>query len=200
MDAMGIDVIYSGSQKVLGVPPGTAPVSFSPAARAKMEARSTKVQSYYFDMDLVGTYWGVDGVKAAYHHTGMISNYYALREGLAILGEEGLVQTWDRHRSNAEILWRGLEDLGLKLFVKDPAERLVTVTTIEVPDGVDWLAVNTYIMNKYSLEIAGGLGPTVGKVWRVGIMGYNAQEEKVKLVLTALKDALQHVGWLKTEL
>ena len=66
-----------------------------------------------------------------------------------------------------------------------------------VPEGVVWSDVTAYIMRKYTLEIAGGLGPTVGKVWRVGIMGHNARPGTVALVLHAMEDALAHVGWLK---
>ena len=77
----------------------------------------------------------------------------------------------------------GLERLGLKLFVKDPKARLATVTTVEVPPGVTWTDVTTFLMKKYNLEISGGLGPTVGKVFRIGLMGHNARPGNVELVL-----------------
>lgn len=51
------------------------------------------------------------------------------------------------------------------------AHRLVTVNTIKVPEGIDWAAVAKDAMDTYAVEIAGGLGPSVGKVWRVGLMG-----------------------------
>ena len=62
----GVDVVYSGSQKVLGAPPSTAPISFSPRARDKMAARKTKVQSFYFDMEWLAQYWGVDNSPRVY--------------------------------------------------------------------------------------------------------------------------------------
>lgn len=65
-----------------------------------------------------------------------------------------------------------------------------------MPEGVDWAALVKNAMDTYSVEIAGGLGPTVGKVWRVGIMGYNAQPQNVELVLAAFKDGLQKQGRL----
>jgi alanine-glyoxylate transaminase / serine-glyoxylate transaminase / serine-pyruvate transaminase len=68
---------------------------------------------------------------------------------------------------------------------------------VQVPDGVDWAKVIANAMDKYSLEIAGGLGPTVGKIWRVGVMGYNATEANVALVVTALKDGLEQQGYKK---
>ena len=64
-----------------------------------------------------------------------------------------------------------------------------------VPAGVVWSDVTSYIMRTYELEIAGGLGPSVGKVWRIGVMGHNARPGNVELVLAAMRDALNHVGW-----
>jgi len=87
-------------------------------------------------------------------------------------------------------LHKGLEDLGLQLFVKNPKCRLPTLTAVEVPEGVDWKFVIDHLMTKYQIEIAGGLGATAGKIWRIGLMGYNSTEENVDRVLDALGDAL----------
>ena len=67
---------------------------------------------------------------------------------------------------------------------------------MQVPEGVDWAAVNANAMSKYSVEIAGGLGGTVGKAWRVGIMGHNATPANVELVLAAFRDGLRQQGRL----
>ena len=197
LDQSGVDVTYSGSQKCLGAPPGSAPFSMSQRARDKLAARKSKVQSYYFDANLFAAGWGVDGKPRWYHATAPINSFYQLRESLAMLAEEGLEAAWARHAAAAQQLYVGLERLGLKLYVKDPAHRLATVTTVEVPEGVLWSDVTAFIMHKYQLEIAGGLGPSVGKVWRIGIMGDNARPGNVALVLAALEDALTHLGWLK---
>ncbi|CAI5521402.1 unnamed protein product [Closterium sp. Naga37s-1] len=164
VDAWGVDAIYSGSQKCLSAPVAPSPLSLSERARAKLANRSTPVQSYYFDMNLVGEYWGVDGQPRKYHHTGLVTNVNAMREALAMLAEEGLENVWQRHRSQAELLWAGLQELGLDLFVEDHDSRLPTVTTVKVPEGVEWTKVTGHLMSKFNLEIAGGLGPTVGKV------------------------------------
>lgn len=68
---------------------------------------------------------------------------------------------------------------------------------LQVPEGVDWAAIVKNAMDTYSVEIAGGLGPTAGKVWRVGIMGYNAKPQNVALVLEAFRDGLRKQGKLK---
>ena len=202
VDDQKIDVVYSASQKCLGAPVAPSPLSLSPCAREKLGNRSDSVQSYYFDMNLVGEYWGVDdGVGRKYHHTGMVSNVYALREALAMLAEEGLESSWRRHLASAQKLWRGLEALGLELFVPDPKEWLPTVTTVKVPHDVEWSAVTKYMMEhgwveiEIEVEIAGGLGPTADKVWRIGVMGFNAKLANVALLLEALKEALDHVGF-----
>ncbi|XP_018423412.1 PREDICTED: serine--pyruvate aminotransferase isoform X2 [Nanorana parkeri] len=192
MDKQGIDILYSGSQKVINAPPGTAPISFSEAASKKIFSRKTKPPSLYLDLNWLANYWGCDGKPRVYHHTGPVTNFYSLREGLAILAEKGLECSWEQHRETALRFHKGLEDLGLKLFVKDPALRLPTVTTVKVPDGYDWKDITTYIMKKYSIEITGGLGPSAGKVLRIGLMGYNATKVNVDRVLEALRDALQH--------
>ncbi|KAK9843347.1 hypothetical protein WJX74_010741 [Apatococcus lobatus] len=194
-DDWGIDAIYSGSQKVLGAPPGAAPLFFSERAFQKLRNRKTPVASYYFDLNLVGDYWGWFN-KRFYHHTGMVSNWYGVREALAMTADEGLDHLWQRHGNCAQMLWGGLSSMGLEPLVEVEAERLATVNTIKVPEGVDWAAVNANAMSKYSVEIAGGLGGTVGKAWRVGIMGYNATPANVELVLAAFRDGLRQQGRL----
>ena len=93
----------------------------------------------------------------------------------------------------AEKLYQGLEEIGLECFIAAPGARNPTVTTIKVPEGVDWKAVTDYAMEKYKLDIAGGLGPTAGKVWRIELMGQNAKVDKVEFILSVLEEAISHV-------
>ncbi len=120
----------------------------------------------------------------------MVTNIYTLREALSLIQEEGLAEAWTRHHAAAERLWEGLESMGLELFISDPALRLPTVTTVKVPEGVNWQDVTSHMMTKHKIEMSGGLGPTAGKVWRIGIMGYNAGPQQVNRLLAALKEAL----------
>ena len=145
----------------------------------------------------VGNYWGwFEGVPRAYHHTGMVSTWYGLREALAIVAEEGLPRLWARHAAVADRLWAGLQGLGLEPYAA-PGDGLITVNTIAVPAGVDAAAVCAHALAEYNLEIAGGLGPSAGQAWRVGVMGYNAANENVDLVVAALRSALAAQGWDK---
>ncbi|KAK3531429.1 hypothetical protein QTP70_020516, partial [Hemibagrus guttatus] len=193
MDQQKIDILYTGSQKALNAPPGTAPISFNERACQKMFNRKTKPVSYLLDMTHLSNYWGNDGKAARmYHHTGPVSGFFSLRESLSILTEKGLENSWRQHREVAEYLWKGLEDLGLQLFIKDKDLRLPSVTTITIPEGYDWKELLTYMMKHHQMEMTGGLGPSIGLVLRVGLMGYNCNTFNADKVLAALADALKH--------
>jgi len=195
-DKLEIDVIYTGSQKVLGVPPGTAPISFSDRAVTAFKARTKAPCSFYLDLDWLGQYWNCwEGKGRIYHHTGPVNTMYGLREGLAMVAEEGLENCWRRHRLAADTLQAGIAELGLEMFVPDPKARLPTVNTIKIPEGIDAVAVCGHCMKNQLVEISGGLGPSAGKVWRIGVMGNNANTDTVSKVLAAFKDALAAQGW-----
>jgi len=186
-DAWGLDVAYSGSQKCLSSPSGLAPITFGPRALARIANRKTPIANWYMNSELLGKYWF--GSPRAYHHTAPMHLFYALREGLRLVAEEGLAARWARHQAVAERLWAGLGALGLEPHV--PLEiRLPSLTTVRVPAGVDAAAVSKRLLTEYNIEIAGGLGDLAGKVWRVGLMGYNARPESVAVLLRALADVL----------
>jgi len=191
IDDWGIDLVYSATQKCLNAPPGLAPLSANDRVREAIAARKTKVASWYFDLSLLSTYWGADRV---YHHTAPISMVYALREALSMAHEEGLDARWARHQASADLLWQGLEEMGLRPFV--PLEyRAPTLTTIEVPDGLDDAAVRRRLLNDYSIEIAGGFGPLKGKIFRVGLMGAGSTPRNVLTFLGALDASLRAEGY-----
>ncbi|XP_062987609.1 alanine--glyoxylate aminotransferase [Elgaria multicarinata webbii] len=192
MDQQGIDILYSGSQKVLSAPPGASPISFSKRARNKISTRKTKPISFYLDMEELTKYWGCDDNPRKYHHTAPINTFFCLREALAILAEKGLENSWKIHKENSQYLCAGLQKLGLQLFVNEPDARLPTVNTVFVPKGYDWKEITEYIMKNHGIEISGGLGASAGKVLRIGLMGYNSTKFNVDRILNALEDALQH--------
>lgn len=186
LDAWGVDLAYSCSQKGLGCPPGASPFTMSPRAVEKLQQRQTKVANWYLDMLLLGKYWGAE---RTYHHTAPINLYYALREALRLLAEEGLANSWQRHQKNVEYLWEGLENLGLSMHVEQEY-RLPTLTTVCIPTGVDGKAIARQLLNEHNIEIGGGLGELAGKVWRVGLMGFNSRKESVDQLLAALRQVL----------
>jgi alanine-glyoxylate transaminase/serine-glyoxylate transaminase/serine-pyruvate transaminase len=195
VDRWGLDAVYSGTQKCLAAPCGLAPVTFSQRALEALSARRRPVQSWYLDLTLVQRYWGKD---RAYHHTAPIQMVYALHEALRLLHEEGLEERWARHERNARALWAGLEALGLELFVR-PSERLVPLTAVRVPAGIDEARVRAALLANHSLEIGGGLGPLKGQIWRIGLMGQGSSRRNVDVVLAALSAALGEQGWRRRD-
>ncbi|XP_030380957.1 serine--pyruvate aminotransferase, mitochondrial [Scaptodrosophila lebanonensis] len=193
MDEWKVDVAYTGSQKALGAPAGITPISFSKRALTHIRQRKTKPKVYYFDILLVGQYWGCYGMPRIYHHTISSTLLYGLREALANFCAMGLKSVVHRHKECSTRLQLGIEELGLEMFVAHESERLSTVNAIKVPFGVDWRKVAEYAMRKYNLEISGGLGPTVEHVFRIGLMGENATVEKVDMVLSILHEAIQSI-------
>ncbi len=186
LDEWGIDLAYSCSQKGLGCPPGLAPFTMGSRALEKLHNRRTQVANWYLDMSLLSRYWGNE---RTYHHTAPINMNYGLREALRLVAEEGLEARWQRHQANAELLWEGLADLGLSCHV-DKEFRLPTLTTVCIPEGVDAKAVARRLLSEYNIEISGGLGELAGRVWRIGLMGFNSRPENVLLLLEALKRVL----------
>ncbi len=184
IDAWGVDVAFSATQKSMSAPPGLAPVTVSPQAREVLRNRKTPVGNWYFDLSLLEKYWGDE---RTYHHTAPINMNYALRESLRLVQEEGLEKRFARHRANAEMLWAGLEDMDLSLMVPEEY-RLTTLSTPMVPPGVDSLEVRKKLLSDYNVEIAGGFGPLMGKIWRIGLMGYSSRRENVLLLLAALRE------------
>ncbi len=188
MDKWGIDAVYSGSQKCLSCTPGLSPVSFSERAIERVKSRTTPVQSWFLDLNLVLGYWQSAG-KRTYHHTAPINPMYGLHEALVILEEEGLENAWARHRSMHEKLKGGLEGMGLK-YVVEASARLPQLNSIYVPEGVDEAAIRARLLNEFNLEIGAGLGDMAGKIWRIGLMGYSAKQANVDYCLKALKACL----------
>ena len=191
VDDWGIDVCYSGTQKCLGAPPGLAPITLSESAMELVKSRETQVQSFYFNLQDLESYWGQ---SRSYHHTAPISMTYALREALRMMMEEGIENRIDRHARVAGALRAGLEALGLELLA-DPDYRLNPLTTVRIPDGIDDAQIRAALLNDYAIEIGGGLGEFRGNAWRIGLMGDSARDRNVLALLSALEQLLNANGY-----
>lgn len=191
VDENGIDIAYSCTQKGLGCPPGLSPVTVGPRALERLRARKTTIHTWYLDLQLLDSYY----TGKRYHHTASATMFYALREGLAIVHEEGLENRWQRHHKNHKAFVAGIEAMGLSMLVEDPANRLWTLNTPRVPEGVDDAKVRGHLLEKRSIEISGGFGPLAGKVFRIGLMGYGSTAENVLLILEAFGEALEVAGY-----
>jgi alanine-glyoxylate transaminase/serine-glyoxylate transaminase/serine-pyruvate transaminase len=188
VDEWGIDAIYSCTQKCISAPPGLSPVSFSSKALEVMDARKTKIQSFYLDLSLLRKYW--TGTKRAYHHTAPISMFYAAHEALRMLHEEGLEARFKRHKQNHEILRDGLESMGFEFLVA-PQFRIPMLNAVKIPAGFDDVTVRSRLLNEYNIEIGAGLGDFAGKIWRIGLMGESCTINHINLLLTALKQIMK---------
>ncbi len=187
IDAWGVDIAYSGTQKCLGCPPGLSPMTVSPRAVERLLPRPA---SWYLDLNMIARYVTGEGARA-YHHTAPISMVFALWAALGTVLEEGLEQSQARHAACGEALWRGLSDLGLDLFAVE-GHRLPELTTVWVPESKrsEEAALRGELLRRYGIEIGGGLGAYAGKLWRIGLMGHTARARNVTLLLSALEELL----------
>ena len=188
VDEWQLDAVYSGSQKCLACMPGLSPVTFSETALDKVRSRSTRVQSWFLDLNLVMGYWNSDGGRS-YHHTAPVNAIYSLHESLLMLHEEGIENTWARHRENHLLLVEGLEAMGLEMPVPEES-RLPQLNTVKIPQGADDAKVRKTLLEEFNLEIGAGLGDLAGKVWRIGLMGESSRPENVRYCLDALAQVI----------
>ena len=191
LDARGIDIAYSCTQKCLAGPPGLSPISFSERAVDVIRKRKTPIQSFYLDMTLLENYW--HGENRSYHHTVSMSMIYALREALRVVLEEGLTARYERHELNANALLAGAKSIGLQPAAEE-GHRAPMLTTLHIPDGIDDAIIRKRLIMDYGIEIGAGLGIFAGKAWRIGLMGESANERNVMLVLNALEKLLIECG------
>ncbi len=190
-DRTGIDIAYSCTQKGLSCPPGLSPLALSQRAMDWLRARGTSPRSWYLDLKLIHDY---STVSHRYHHTAPISMFYALREALLVIAEEGIENRWERHRRCHKFFVREIEAMGLHVHVP-AAHRIPTLNTVLVPSGVDDAKVRKRLLEGPGIEVAGGFGPLAGKVFRIGVMGPLATEESLQFFLAEFKKALKAEGY-----
>lgn len=187
VDDWKIDAIYTGSQKNLSAPPGLSPISFSEAAVKVLENRKTKVQSWFFDLSMVKNYW--EGAKRAYHHTAPVSSIFAMHEALNLVLDEGLENRWARHTDIHHYLKNKLEALGFRFLVEEKY-RLPNLNAVYLPEGQDEAKLRADLLNKFDIEVGGGLGVFAGKIWRIGIMGESCTRNHVNMLVGALEELM----------
>lgn len=187
VDANGIDIAYSCSQKALGCPPGLAPITVSERGLERLHHRQWTIPHWYLDLRLLEEYYDA---AHRYHHTLPISMFYALRRALSLAVEEGLEARYDRHRRAHLALVAGLEKMGVRMHVAE-GRRAWTLNTPRVPAGVDDAQVRRRLLEGQGIEILGGFGPLAGKVFRIGLLGVLATENDVAFLLDHFGAALR---------
>jgi alanine-glyoxylate transaminase / serine-glyoxylate transaminase / serine-pyruvate transaminase len=185
MSDWGIDYSYTGSQKCLSAPPGVAPVAFSSAAIEAVHNRKKRVPLWYADLEGLQAYWD----RREYHHTVPVQLHYALDAALTAALEEGLVARAERVAQVGAAALCALETIGFTAFVANPAERLPTVLAVRLPDSVQDVPVRS-ALREHGVIVTGGLGETVGKIWRLGLMGESARPNVYHKFFAALEKVL----------
>jgi len=185
MDAWGLDVVVSGSQKGLMLPPGLGFCALSDKAWAMNT--TSRLPKYYFDLAAERR----TVVKNEAHFTPAVSIVVGLRTVLEMLDREGLANVFKRHDRLARATRAGAEALGLGLFCK--ATPSPAVTAVIAPPGLDSEQVVTAYSKTHNITIAGGQGEMKGRIFRLGHMGY-AAEFDVIVALAALEQVLADLG------
>jgi len=163
MDAWGIDVVVTGSQKAWMAAPGLAMVAASERGWAAME--TAKMPRFYLDLRRHRD----SHASGQTPWTPALAVVYQVDEGLRLLGEEGRENVFARHAACAAATRAGLEALGFRLFA-DPAHASQTVTAAWIPDGMEWKPFNGALKER-NLVLAGGQAHLTGKIFRVGHLG-----------------------------
>lgn len=204
-DTWGLDAVSAGLQKCLGGPAGSAPVTLSERAVAKVRKRrhveagirgvddvgvGTRIRSNYFDMSQILDYWSPSRLN---HHTEASTMLYAAYECARLLADEGVDDAVARHELNGRAMAEGIRALGLGIY-GDQANRMNNVIGVVIPDGVDGDGARRALLDDHAIEIGTSFGPLHGRIWRVGVMGYNARRDAVMNTLNGLEAVLRRGG------
>lgn len=207
VDTWQIDAVSAGLQKCLAGPSGSAPLTVNDrVARVVERRRHTErgirsandsegeggiIRSNYFDLAMLMDYWSERRLN---HHTEATSMLYAARECARILLNEGLASAFARHALASRAIVAGLQAMGLTLF-GDLAHKMHNVTGVIIPAGIDGERVRAALLEDFNIEIGTSFGPLVGKIWRIGTMGYNCRKDAVFCTLGALDAVLAGAGY-----
>jgi alanine-glyoxylate transaminase/serine-glyoxylate transaminase/serine-pyruvate transaminase len=188
MDDWGIDVVLTAAQKCFGAPPGLAIDVFSERAVAKRRSLPS-IPAYYSD---ILRWLPIMKEPTKYFSTPCVNEIRSFREGTKIMLEEGMPARFERHRKNARAIRAALQALGFGLFT-EPEFRADTLSVVAYPAGVEDKAFRAgYSRN--GVVVAGGLGETAGKVFRMGHMG-NLTAADILFAFGAMEKTLSELGY-----
>ncbi|WP_368929105.1 alanine--glyoxylate aminotransferase family protein [Mixta calida] len=206
-DAWGLDAVSAGMQKCLGGPSGTSPITLSARmaetirqrkrveqgirTAAHQDGEDEMIWSNYFDLGMIMDYWGPERLN---HHTEATTALFGARECARLLLQEGMDNAIARHQLHGEALLRGIQAMELETF-GDLRHRMNNVLGVVIPAGINGEQVRARMLEDFGIEIGTSFGPLIGKVWRIGTMGYNARKDCVMQTLCALEAVLNHLGF-----
>lgn len=203
VDEWKIDIAIAGTQKCVSVPSGLSLITYNDRVKTVLDSRYQKelglskdfrnerhINNNYLDLSQLQRYWSDERIN---HHTEATSMIYALHEGLRLLVNEGIENSYKRHLLNDEAIQAGIKAMGLDIY-GDIDTKMPTVTPVLIPKGIDGEGVREMLLNEFGVEIASSFGPLNGKVWRIGNMGYSSRKENVLQVLGAFEASLIYQG------
>ncbi|MDK2781692.1 MAG: alanine-glyoxylate transaminase / serine-glyoxylate transaminase / serine-pyruvate transaminase [Archaeoglobi archaeon] len=193
MDEWNVDVIFTGSQKGLGIPPGLAITVFSERALSAWDSRRTPVESYYCDIGLwMPVMEAYERGEAKYFATPATNMIRALWRSLKILLEEGIEKRVRRHQIIGETFREAIKAMNMKIVPKSDEIAANTLTVISLPNGIDDPSFRKEV-RKRGVVLAGGLGELAGKTTRIGHIGL-VDGNEVFSTIGAIEGALQSLG------
>jgi len=185
MDKWGVNVLLTGSQKSLMIPPGLAFISFDDKAWKLVE--SSNLPKYYFDMKKARK----SIAKRTTPYTPGVSLVYQQLEALKIIKEQTIEGIIEHHRILGDATRAAVKALGLELFAKAPGNILTSVRT---PDGIDGKELVNLMQKKYSAYISGAQDPMKGKFFRIAHLGYMGGFDVI-IAISALEMVLSEMGY-----
>jgi alanine-glyoxylate transaminase/serine-glyoxylate transaminase/serine-pyruvate transaminase len=188
MDDWEIDVILTAAQKCFGAPPGLAICVFSERAMAKRKSLAS-VPAYYSD---ILRWLPIMKEPSKYFSTHGVNEIRAFSVATKMMLEEGMEARFARHKKNARAIRAALSALGFGIFTEEPFQA-ETLTLATYPEGVEDLAFRS-ALSQNDVVVAGGLGETAGKVFRIGHMG-NLSRDQIFFALAAMENALASLGY-----
>ena len=187
MDAWGADVIVSGSQKGLMLPPG---LSFTAASEKALAAsKANKLPRAYWDWQEMIAF----NAKGFFPYTPASTLLYGLKEALAMLNEEGLENVFARHQRLVAACRAAVKGWGLEILCLDPKVYSPILTGIVMPAGHDADAFRKVALENFNISYGAGLGKVAGKVFRVGHLG-DCNELTLMAALCATEMSLTLAG------
>jgi len=185
-DAWGVDVVVSGSQKGLMLPPGLAFICMSSKAWEKVEV--SKCPKFYFSLKTAQKTWKSTDTP----FTPAISLVIALNEALKLIRLEGMDAIFARHHTMAEATRTAMKALGLELFAPTAASDVVT--SVKVPAGIDGEKLVKTMRDTWGVTIAGGQAEMKGKIFRFAHMGF-IEEFDIIVGISCLEKVLAKMGY-----
>lgn len=184
-DEWGIDVVVSGSQKGLMLPPGLSFMSVSKEAQSAM--KSSNLPKYYLDLKKALKSYANNDTP----YTPAVSMIVALREAIGMINSEGIEQRWKKFEKMAYASRQAAEALGLEVFSKRPS---ASVTAICSPEGISSSEIVKNLRKNYGLSIAGGQDSLKNKIFRIAHMGW-INEQDLLACFSLLESVLKELGY-----